>query len=63
MKKNEILLFRPNHIGEEFLKELTENDANLNPGFDIDAFRADQLKLHNYYRGLHGVPAMTRDAT
>ena len=55
--------FRPNSIGEMFLNELTENDANLNPGFDIDAFRLDQLNLHNYYRSLHGVPLMTRDAT
>ena len=46
-----------------FLKELIENDANLNSGFDINAFRLNQLNLHNYYRSLHGVPLMTRDAT
>ena len=45
-----------------FMNELVENDANLNPGFDIEAFRLDQLNLHNYYRSLHGVPPMTRDA-
>ncbi|XP_028406918.1 A disintegrin and metalloproteinase with thrombospondin motifs 16-like [Dendronephthya gigantea] len=53
---------RPNHIGEMIMNNLMENDANLNEGFDIDAFRLDQLNLHNYYRSLHGVPAMTRDA-
>ena len=54
--------FRPNHIGKMMVKNLMENDANLNAGFNIDAFRLDQLNLHNYYRSLHGVPAMTRDA-
>jgi hypothetical protein len=44
------------------MTSLMENDANLNPGFDINAFRLDQLNLHNYYRSLHGVPAMTRNA-
>ena len=37
------------------------NDANLNPGFNIEAFRQQQLDLHNHYRSLHGVPAMTKD--
>ncbi|CAB3985204.1 cysteine-rich secretory -2 [Paramuricea clavata] len=53
---------RTNHIGEMITPNLMENDANLNPGFDINAFRLDQLNLHNYYRSLHGVPAMTRNA-
>lgn len=37
------------------------NDANLNPGFDIEAYRQQQLDLHNHYRSLHGVQAMTKD--
>ena len=52
---------RPNHF-DAIMSSMVENDANLNPGFDINAFRLDQLNLHNYYRFLHGVPAMTRDA-
>lgn len=38
------------------------NDANLNPGFDIEAFRQQQLDLHNHYRSLHGVQPMSRDS-
>ena len=37
--------------------------ANLNPGFDLEGFRQNQLDLHNHYRQLHGVAVMTRDNT
>ena len=37
------------------------NDANLNPGFDIEAYRQQQLDLHNHYRSLHKVQSMTKD--
>ena len=37
------------------------NDPNLNPGFDLEAFRTGQLDLHNHYRLLHGAPLMTRN--
>ncbi|XP_046839089.1 uncharacterized protein LOC124433373 [Xenia sp. Carnegie-2017] len=39
------------------------NDANLSPGFDINAYRQNQLDLHNYYRSLHGAPLMTKNDT
>jgi hypothetical protein len=45
------------------LFEENMNDPNLNPGFDLDAFRDAQLDLHNYYRSLHGAPPMTRNET
>lgn len=41
----------------------TSNDANLSPGFDINAYRQNQLDLHNYYRSLHGAPLMTKNDT
>lgn len=53
--------YRPSQVGEAFLTEIKSNDANLNPGFDINQFRAGQLQLHNYYRSLHEVAPMTRD--
>ncbi|XP_028406916.1 uncharacterized protein LOC114529346 isoform X2 [Dendronephthya gigantea] len=49
-------------IFDDLLKQQL-NDPNLNPGFDLDAFRQNQLNLHNYYRSLHGVPAMTLNET
>ena len=49
---------------EEIFSDLFEmNDPNLNPGFDLDAWRDAQLDLHNYYRSLHGAPPMTRNET
>ena len=50
--------------GQDFSNEFFEgklNDPNLNPGFSIEAFRQDQLDLHNHYRSLHGAPPMARD--
>ncbi len=49
---------------DQIFRELLENelnDANLNPGFNLEAFRDAQLQLHNYYRSLHGAPLMSRD--
>ena len=48
---------------ENVFKKLLQYDANLDPGFDINAFRTEQLNLHNHYRALHGVPLMTLDQT
>jgi hypothetical protein len=53
---------RPNH-NEFVFNELLQYDANLDDGFDIDAFRTEQLNLHNNYRALHGVPLMTMNQT
>ncbi|CAB4036358.1 Golgi-associated plant pathogenesis-related 1-like [Paramuricea clavata] len=44
-------------------KRLVKRAANLNPGFNLEAFRQDQLDLHNHYRQLHGVSLMTKDDT
>ena len=46
---------------DDELFESVMNDPNLNPGFNIEAFRQDQLDLHNYYRSLHMAQPMTRD--
>ena len=51
-------------LDDETFNEMLENDlydANLNPGFNLETFRNDQLQLHNYYRSLHGAPPMSRD--
>lgn len=55
-----IVAARPSH-DDDIFEELTQNDANLNEGFDLNAFRVNQLNLHNYYRNKHGVPLMTLD--
>ena len=46
---------------DDYFNALYYNDPNLNPGFDHNAFRIDQLNLHNHYRRIHRVPKMTLD--
>ena len=53
-----ILFIRPS---DGYFNALYFNDPNLNPGFDLNAFRIDQLNLHNHYRRIHRVPQMSLD--